>query len=262
MIRALFTASTGMQAQQLNLDNIAHNLANVNTTGFKRSRVDFQDLLYQTLRSAGARVAAGAEVPSGLQVGHGSRAVATQKIFIQGNFQQTENPLDLVIEGTGFFQVLLPDGTQAYSRAGAFKLDGQGRIVTSDGFTLQPVITIPPDAGNISIGTDGTVSVVPAGAQTPQQAGQIQLARFSNPGGLNAVGRNLFLPTSASGNPVVGQPGSDGLGSLSQGFLEMSNVSVVEEMVNLIAAQRAFEVNAKAVQTADEMLNQANNMRR
>ena len=262
MIRALFTASTGMQAQQLHLDTISHNLANVNTTGFKRSRVDFQDLLYQTLRSAGTRVAAGAEVPSGLQVGHGSRAVATQKIFMQGNFQQTENPLDLVIEGTGFFQVLLPDGTQAYTRAGAFKLDGLGRVVTSDGFVLQPGISIPPDAGSISIGTDGTVSVVSGAAATPKEVGKIELARFSNPGGLNAIGRNLYLPTSASGGAVGGAPASEGFGSLSQGFLEMSNVSVVEEMVNLIAAQRAFEVNAKAVQTADEMLNQANNMRR
>lgn len=262
MIRALFTASTGMQAQQLNLDTISHNLANVNTTGFKRSRVDFQDLLYQTLRSAGTRVANGAEVPSGLQVGHGSRAVATQKIFMQGNFQQTENPLDVVIEGAGFFQVLLPDGTQAYSRAGAFKLDGQGRVVTSDGFVLQPSISIPPDAANISIGTDGTVSVVSGNSSSPTEVGKIQLARFSNAGGLNAIGRNLYLPTAASGNAVVGQPASEGLGALSQGFLEMSNVSVVEEMVNLIAAQRAFEVNAKAVQTADEMLNQANNMRR
>jgi flagellar basal-body rod protein FlgG len=261
MIRALFTASTGMQAQQLNLDTIAHNLANVNTTGFKRSRVDFQDLLYQTLRPAGTRMASGAEVPSGLQVGHGSRAVATHKVFMQGNFQQTENPLDLVIEGSGFFQVQLPDGGQAYTRAGAFKLDSQGRIVTSDGFALQPAITIPPDATSISIGSDGTVSAI-AASQTPQQAGQIQLARFSNPGGLSAMGRNLFLVTSASGNPVVGQPGNEGFGSVSQGFLEMSNVSVVEEMVNLVAAQRAFEINAKAVQTADEMLNQANNMRR
>ena len=262
MIRALFTASTGMQAQQLNLDTIAHNLANVNTTGFKRSRVDFQDLLYQTLRSAGTQVASGAEVPSGLQVGHGSRPVATQKIFMQGNFSQTGNPLDLTIEGTGFFLVLLPDGAQAYTRAGAFKLDGQGRIVTSDGFPLQPGLSIPPDAESISVGSDGSISVTIPGSKDPQKLGQIQLARFTNPGGLNAIGRNLFLTTAASGNAIVGQPASEGFGSVGQGLLEMSNVSVVEEMVNLITAQRAFEVNAKAVQTADEMLNQANNMRR
>lgn len=262
MIRALFSAATGMQAQQLNLDTIANNLANVNTSGFKRSRVDFQDLLYQTLRAAGTQVAAGAEVPSGLQVGHGSRPVATQKIFMQGNFNQTGNPLDLVIEGAGFFQVLLPDGAQAYTRAGTFKLDGQGRIVTSDGFALQPGLSIPPDSESITFGSDGTLSVITPGSQSAQKVGQIQLARFTNPGGLNAMGRNLFLPTSASGNAIVGQPASEGFGSVGQGLLEMSNVSVVEEMVNMITAQRAFEVNAKAVQTADEMLNQANNMRR
>lgn len=262
MIRALFTASTGMQAQQLNLDTIAHNLANVNTTGFQRSRVDFQDLLYQTLRPAGVRLANGIEVPTGIQVGHGSRAAATQKIFLQGNFQQTESPLDLVIEGPGFFSVLQADGTPAYTRAGSFKLDGQGRIVTSEGLPVQPTITIPPDAKDISIGSDGSVLVLTAGNDTPEQVGQLELARFANPGGLNAVGRNLYLPTGASGNAVVAQPGTDGLGLLGQGFLEMSNVSVVEEMVNLISAQRAFEVNAKAVQTADEMLNQANNTRR
>lgn len=262
MIRALFTASTGMQAQQLNLDAIAHNLANVNTTGFKRSRVDFQDLLYQTLRPAGVTLANGVEIPTGIQVGHGSRAAATQKIFSQGNFQQTQSPLDMVIEGPGFFPVVQPDGTLAYTRAGSFKQDGQGRIVTSDGLPLQPTITIPPDATSITIGSDGTVSVMTDPSQPPQQVGQIELAGFSNPGGLNAQGRNLFLPTAASGNAAVAQPGANGLGLIGQGFLEMSNVSVVEEMVNLISAQRAFEVNAKAVQTADEMLNQANNTRR
>lgn len=262
MIRALFTAATGMEAQQLNLDAIAHNLANVNTTGFKRSRVDFQDLLYQTLRPAGLTLASGTQIPTGIQVGHGSRAAATQKMFSQGNFQQTQSPLDLVIEGPGFFPVLRPDGTAAYTRAGSFKLDGQGRIVTSDGLPLQPTITIPPDATTISVGSDGTISVLADPSQPPQQVGQLELAGFANPGGLNAIGRNLFLPTEASGNPTLAQPGNDGLGTIGQGFLESSNVSVVEEMVNLIAAQRAFEVNAKAVQTADEMLNQANNTRR
>lgn len=261
MIRALFTAATGMQAQQLNLDVIANNLANVNTNGFKRSRIDFQDLLYQTLRPAGTRVG-GTEIPTGIQVGHGTRPVATQKIFAQGNFQQTENPLDLVIEGDGFFQLLRPDGTIAYSRAGSFKRDSQGQIVNPDGLVLQPAITIPEDAVSISVSNDGTFSVTTASSTTPQQLGQIELARFSNPAGLNAVGRNLFLVSEASGAATTGQPGQQGLGSLGQGFLEMSNVSVVEEMVNMIAAQRAFEVNSKAIKTADEMLALANNVTR
>jgi flagellar basal-body rod protein FlgG len=262
MIRALFTAATGMQAQQLNLDTIANNLANVNTTGFKKNRVDFQDLLYQTLRPAGTRVVAGVEVPTGIQVGHGTRPVATQKIWSQGNFQQTDNPLDIVIEGDGFFQLNRPDGTIAYTRAGAFKRDSQGRIVNSDGYVLQPAIALPDDTVSISIGTDGTVSIVTSGSTTPTQLGQIELARFVNPAGLNAIGKNLFLPTGASGQPTTGQPGQNGFGSLNQGYLEMSNVSVVEEMVQMIAAQRAFEVNSKAVKSADEMLSISNNMTR
>lgn len=262
MIRALFTAATGMQAQQLNLDTIANNLANVNTTGFKRNRVDFQDLLYQTLRPAGTRMAGGVEVPTGIQVGHGTRPVATQKLWSQGNFQQTENPLDLVIEGDGFFQLTRPDGTIAYTRAGAFKRDSQGQVVNSDGYVLQPAITIPDDTVSISIGSDGTVSVITAGQSTPQQLGQIELARFVNPAGLNAIGKNLFLPTAASGQPTTGQPGQEGFGAINQGFLEMSNVSVVEEMVQMIAAQRAFEVNSKAIRSADEMLSISNNMTR
>jgi flagellar basal-body rod protein FlgG len=261
VIRALFTASTGMQAQQLNLDTIANNLANVNTSGFKRTRVDFQDLLYQTLRPAGTRTGNG-EVPTGLQVGHGTRPVATQKIFAQGNFQQTENQLDLVIEGDGFFQVVRPDGTTAYTRSGAFKRDSQGQVVNSDGLILQPALTIPQDTLNIAVGSDGVVSVTVAGSTTPQQLGTIELARFANPAGLNATGRNLFSPTQASGTPTTGQPGQQGFGSLSQGFLESSNVSVVEEMVSMIAAQRAFEVNSKAIKTADEMLALANNVTR
>jgi len=262
MIRALFTAATGMQAQQLNLDTVANNLANVNTTGFKRNRVDFQDLLYQTLRPAGTRVTNGVEVPTGIQVGHGTRAVATQKIWSQGNFQQTDNPLDLVIEGDGFFQVNRSDGTIAYTRAGAFKRDGQGQIVNSDGYLLQPAIRLPDDTTSISIGTDGTLSVVTAATTTPQQLGQIELARFVNPAGLNAIGKNLFLPTAASGQPQTGTPGDKGLGAINQGFIESSNVSVVEEMVNMIAAQRAFEVNSKAIKSADEMLAIANQMSR
>jgi flagellar basal-body rod protein FlgG len=262
MIRALYTSSTGMEAQQLNLDTIANNLANVNTTGFKRTRVDFQDLLYQTASAAGASVASGAAIPTGIQVGLGARPIATQRIFSQGDFQQTENPLDLVIEGDGFFQVLRPDGSTAYTRSGAFKKDASGRVVTSDGFLIQPGIVIPPDTTVITIGTDGTVSVNVAGQTTSQQVGQLQLARFPNPAGLSAVGRNLFIPTGASGDATVATPGTQGVGTLAQGFLEMANVRVVEEMVNMITSQRAYEANSKAIQTADEMLAISNNIRR
>ena len=240
MIRALYTSSSGMEAQQLNLDAIANNLANVNTTGFKRTRVDFQDLLYQTFRPAGASVAQGATIPTGIQVGLGARPVATQKIFSQGDFQQTENPLDLVIEGEGFFQLVRPDGTTGYTRAGAFKKDGTGRVVTSDGFLLQPGLVVPPDATTVTVGTDGTVTVNVAGQTAPQQVGQLQLARFANPAGLTSVGRNIYLPTPASGDAVVGTPGQTGMGTLAQGFLESSNVKVVEEMVNMITSQRAY----------------------
>lgn len=262
MIRALFTAATGMQAQQINLDTVANNLANVNTTGFKRNRVDFQDLLYQTLRAPGTRVTAGAEVPTGIQVGHGTRPVATQKIWTQGNFQQTENPLDLVIEGDGFFQLARPDGTIAYTRAGTFKRDSQGQIVNSDGLVLQPALTLPQDTTSVTVGADGTVSVLSSSATTPTQLGQIELARFMNAAGLNAIGKNLFTATQASGTPTTGVPGLLGLGTLGQGFLESSNVSVVEEMVQMIAAQRAFEANSKAIKSADEMLAIANNVQR
>ena len=262
MMRSLWTAASGMSGQQFTIDIIANNLANVNTSGYKKSRVDFQDLLYQTLRFAGTPVTAGAEIPNGIQVGHGVRPVATVKIFSQGTFRETENPLDLVIEGDGFFRVLLPDGTVAYTRDGAFKKDSQGRIVTSDGFPLEPEIIIPDDAVEVSVGTDGTVSVVQLGDTEPITIGQIELARFVNPAGLRSYGRNLFLATAASGPPIEGQPGMDGLGAVAQGFLEMSNVQVVEEMVNLILAQRAYDANSKAIQASDEMLNTANNLRR
>ena len=262
MIRALYTSSSGMQAQQVNLDAIANNLANVNTAGFKRSRADFQDLLYRTFRSPGTVGAQGITIPTGIQVGHGTRLVATQQIFSQGDFQETDNPLDLVIEDTGFFQILRPDGTTAYTRSGAFKKDGTGRLVTSDGFLLQPAITIPNDATSVTVGTDGTVSVTIPNQTNAQQIGSIQLARFINPGGLLSIGRSLFVPTSASGDPIVANPGIDGMGTVAQGFLEMSNVKVVEEMVNMITSQRAYEANSKAIQTADEMLSIANNMRR
>jgi flagellar basal-body rod protein FlgG len=262
MMRALWTAASGMIGQQFKIDTTANNLANVNTTGFKKSRVDFQDLLYQTDKHAGTPVTAGSQVPTGIQVGHGVRTVATQKLFTQGTYQQTDNDYDLVIEGDGFFQVLLPDGGIRYTRDGAFKLDSDGRIVTSDGFPLEPEIRIDRDAREVSIGSDGTVSVMRPGDDRPQEIGRIELARFINPAGLKSAGSNLFEATAASGEPIIGIPGLDGFGDLAQGFLEMSNVQVVEEMVSMIVAQRAYETNSKAIQAADEMLQTANNLRR
>lgn len=262
MMRSLYTAASGMAGQQFNIDTIANNLSNVNTTGFKKSRADFQDLLYQSVRFAGTPVTAGAQIPTGMQIGHGVRPVATQKLFTQGTFKPTDNALDLVIEGDGFFQILMPDGTIGYTRDGAFKRDGQGRIVTSDGFYLEPEIVIPEDALQVAIGADGTVTVTVAGDNDPQTIGQIELARFVNPAGLQSAGRNLFLATAASGIPLVGTPGLDGFGNLAQGFLEMSNVQVVEEMVAMITSQRAYEVNSRAIQASDDMLQTANNLRR
>ncbi len=262
MMRSLWTAASGMVGQQFKIDTISNNLANVNTTGFKRSRVDFQDLLYHTVKFAGTPVTAGAQVPTGIQIGHGVRPVATQKIFGQGTFQQTDNPLDLVIEGDGFFQVLLPDGGTRYTRDGAFKLDSSGRMVTSDGFPLEPEVLIPEDAVSVSVGSDGTVSVVQPGGTEPQEIGRVELARFVNPAGLKSDGRNLFTATAATGDAFVGTPGLDGFGALAQGFLEMSNVQVVEEMVSMIVAQRAYETNSKAIQASDDMLQTANNLRR
>lgn len=262
MMRALWTSATGMMAQQLNMDVVANNLANVNTTGFKRSRVDFQDLLYQSTREAGTTVAKGAVVPTGAQTGLGTRTGAIQKIYSQGDFQQTDNPLDMVIEGDGFFQVLMPDGNTAYTRDGTFKMSSEGKLVTSDGYALQPELSVPTGATSISIGTDGTVSVTMPNQTAPQELGQIQIARFLNPAGLQSVGRNLALPTASSGDAAVGTPGLDGLGTISQGLIERSNVQVVEEMVNMIVAQRAYEINSKAITTADEMLSTANNLRR
>lgn len=262
MMRALWTSATGMMAQQLNMDVVANNLANVNTSGFKRSRVDFQDLLYQSTREAGTTVAKGATVPTGAQTGLGTRTAAIQKIYSQGDFQQTDNPLDLVIEGDGFFQVLMPDGNTSYTRDGTFKLSAEGKMVTSDGYALQPELTIPTGATSISIGTDGTVSVTMPNQTQPQELGQIQIARFLNPAGLQSIGRNLALPTASSGEATVGTPGLDGLGTVAQGVVERSNVKVVEEMVNMIVAQRAYEINSKAITTADEMLGIANNLRR
>jgi flagellar basal-body rod protein FlgG len=261
MLRSLFIAATGMEAQKLSIDVISNNLANVNTTGFKKSRADFQDLLYQTIRTPGATSAEGSEIPSGIQVGMGVKPVAVQKIFQQGDFVQTGNKLDTVIEGDGFYQILLPDGTTAYSRSGSFKLDSDGRIVNSDGYPLEPAITIPSNTTDISISSDGKISVIQAGSTTPKQIGQIELANFINPGGLNALGKNLFQQTGSSGDPTTGNPGTNGLGSIGQGYVEMSNVNVVEEMVNMIVSQRAYEINSKAVQASDQMLQVANNLR-
>lgn len=262
MLRSLFIAATGMEAQKLNIDVISNNLANVNTAGFKKSRADFQDLIYQTLRAAGATSAEGVQVPSGIQVGLGVKPVAVQKLFQQGDFANTGNSLDLVIEGEGFFQVLMPDGTVSYSRSGAFKLDSEGRIVNSDGYPLEPGISIPANTLNITVGIDGKITVLQAGNSTPVEIGQLELAKFTNPGGLNAVGRNLFLPTAASGEAITGSPALGGFGTISQGFIELSNVNVVEEMVNMIVSQRAYEINSKAVQASDEMLQVANNLKR
>jgi len=260
MIRALYSAASGLQAQQLNIDVIANNLANVNTAGFKQSRAEFQDLLYQNGRAAGAASSTSTEYPVGLQVGLGSRPVATTRLFTQGDFRQTGNPLDMVIEGQGFFQVRQPSGETAYTRAGSFHLNREGAIVTADGGLLDPQISIPPDALTITVAADGTVSVTQPGQAQAQQVGTIQLANFPNPAGLNAIGRNLFLPTASSGEATTGTPGENGIGTVNQGFLEQSNVSVVEEMVNMIVGQRAYEINSKVVKTADEMLQTMNNV--
>lgn len=262
MIRSLWTAATGMAAQQMNIDVISNNLANVNTNGFKKGRADFQDLMYQTLRTPGMTAAQGAQVPTGIQIGLGTRLASVQKVFTAGQVKSTENPLDLAIEGDGFFQITRPDGTTAYTRDGSFKLDSQGRMVTTDGYPLDPEITIDPDTTSVSIGADGTVSVTKSGQTASEQKGQIKIAKFVNPAGLMSVGGNLYTKSEASGEPVTDTPGQNGLGTLAQRTLEGSNVQVVDEMVNMITAQRAYEVNSKAIQTADEMLNIANNLRR
>lgn len=257
MLRALWTAASGMSAQQLNVDTISNNLANVNTTGFKRQRVDYQDLFYQTLREPGTEPGS----PNGLEVGMGAYPVATQKIFAGGELQRTDTPLDLAIEGTGFFQVGLADGTTAYSRSGTFRLDSDGKIVSPDGYALQPEITVPPDAQEIVINTNGTVSVRTSGATLPTVVGTIELASFSNPAGLRSLGHSLYAESPASGTPVTGTAGLDGMGQIRQGMLEGSNVSVVDEMVGMITAQRAYELSAKAIQTADDMIRISNNLR-
>ncbi|HDH06247.1 MAG TPA: flagellar basal-body rod protein FlgG [Nitrospirae bacterium] len=262
MDRSLFIAATGMEAQRINIDVIANNLANVNTGGFKKSRADFQELLYQNIKTAGAVSADGSEIPTGIQIGLGVKPAAVQKIFQQGDFISTGNSLDLVIEGKGFFQVSTPDGEIAYTRAGAFKLDSEGNIVNSDGYAMEPSITIPSNTLEMTITSDGTVSVLQPGSNTSVQVGQIETAQFINPGGLKALGKNLFSTTGSSGEAATGNPGSEGLGTINQGFLEMSNVNVVEEMVNMIVSQRAYELNSKVIQSTDEMLQLANNLKR
>ena len=261
MLRALYSAASGMTAQQMNVDNIAHNLANANTVGFKMRRAQFQDLLYQNVVQPGASAGQQTVVPSGLQVGLGTRPVSNEIIFQQGNFTETDNPLDVVIQGRGFFQVRRPSGDLAYTRAGTFQLDRDGNLVTADGDPLEPQITLPPEAQSVTIAADGTVSYMLPGQTQAQVAGQIQLANFPNPAGLNSLGDGLFTPTDASGDPTVGNPGGqEGLGSLLQNYVEQSNVSVVEEFINLIVSQRAYEANSKVVKAADEMYQQVNNV--
>jgi flagellar basal-body rod protein FlgG len=263
MMRSLWSAASGMRAQQLRMDNISHNLANVSTTGYKKSRVDFQDLLYQTLISPGTPVALGTRIPTGMQVGVGTKPVAIQKIYKMGSLYETGNPLDIAITGDGFFQILLPDGSTGYTRDGSFKMDADGKIVTSDGYILQPEIVIPTDAIDISITPDGSVFVMLAGEIEPTEVGKIETVKFVNPAGLSAaMGKNILKETAASGTPFPGIPGTIGLGELAQGFLEMSNVQVVDEMVNMIVTQRAYEFNATAVRTSDQMLREAIGLKR
>lgn len=254
MVRSLWISKTGLDAQQTKLDVISNNLANVSTNGFKRSRAVFEDLLYQTIRQPGAQSSQQTQLPSGLQLGTGVRPVATESIFAQGGLQQTDNPRDIAINGQGFFQVLMPDGTTAYTRDGAFQSDINGQFVTSSGFVIQPAITVPPNALSITIARDGTVSALVPGAATPIQVGNIQLATFINPAGLQKAGENLFLQTASSGTPNTNAPGTNGTGLLQQGFVETSNVNVVEELVNMIQTQRAYEINSRAIETSDQML--------
>jgi flagellar basal-body rod protein FlgG len=260
MIRSLWIAKTGLEAQQTNIDVISNNLANVSTNGFKRSRPVFEDLLYQTLRQPGAQSSQQTQLPTGLQLGTGVRPVAVERMHTQGNLQQTGNALDLAINGKGFFQVLMPDGTTSYSRDGSFQTDSQGQLVTSSGYAVQPAITIPADALSVTIAKDGTVSVTQPGSPNATQVGSLQLAGFINPAGLQSIGENLYLETAASGTPSANTPGTNGLGVLNQSFVETSNVNVVEELVNMIQAQRAYEINSKAITTSDQMLQKLSQM--
>jgi flagellar basal-body rod protein FlgG len=254
MIRSLYVAKTGLEAQQTQLDVVSNNLANVGTTGFKRSRAVFEDLVYQNLRQVGGQSSDQTRLPSGLQVGTGVHVVATERIHAQGNMTKTDNPKDIAINGSGFFQVLMPDGTTSYTRDGSFQTDKDGQLVTASGFTIQPPITIPQNATSMTVGRDGIVSVTQAGSTATVQVGQLQLATFLNPAGLESKGENLYTETDSSGAPNLLNPGLDGAGILSQGYTEASNVNVVEELVNMIATQRAYEINSKAIQSSDQML--------
>jgi flagellar basal-body rod protein FlgG len=254
MMRSLWISKTGMEAQQTQLDAISHNLANTATNGYKRGHAVFEDLMYQNLRQAGANTSEGTALPTGLQMGLGTRAVGMARNFSQGNLQSTGNPLDMAIKGHGFFQVQMPDGSTAYTRDGSFQLNGQGQIVTQNGYVVQPGITVPANAQAVTIGTDGTVSVTLPNQTTPQALGQIQLAAFVNPAGLEPRGENLYVETVSSGAPATGAPLANGLGSLAQNYVETSNVNMVEELVTMIQTQRAYEINSKAIQTSDQML--------
>ncbi|MCA9512026.1 MAG: flagellar basal-body rod protein FlgG [Myxococcota bacterium] len=253
-MRALFTAATGMNAQQARMDAIANNLANVNTTGFKRANAEFQDLFYETLAAPGAPTGDGSALPGGVQIGHGVKLASVVRDFAHGERVRTDRPLDLAIEGDGFLQVQKPGGETLYTVAGALQLDRDGNIVTQEGYPILPSITVPPDAQDLTIARDGTVSVTQPGAATATAIGQIQLARFVNPSGLRALGSNLYAPTEASGDPETGTPDADGFGSIAQGFLEASNVNVAEELVKMILAQRGFEMNSRVIQAGDEMM--------
>lgn len=261
MLRSLHIAATGMSAQEAHLEGISNNIANANTTGYKKQRVEFQDLLYQTVRAAGTQTSATATAPSGLQFGSGVRVAGMARVFSQGATLVTNNQLDLTIEGSGFFVIQQANGSPAYTRAGSFQLDAQGQIVTAEGYPLEPAVTIPQDAAGVTIGADGTVSVTTANQPQPTQVGQLTIATFVNPAGLEAIGHNLFTQTAASGDPQVGAPGSEGRGALLQGALERANVDVVEEMVGLIAAQRSYEINSKVITAADDMLRAATQLR-
>ena len=254
MLRSLWISKTGMEAQQLQLDNISHNLANVATTGYKKSHAEFEDLIYQNLRQSGSASSDQTQLPNGLQVGLGVRPVATPRDVTQGSLQQTGNTLDVAISGNGFLQVTMPDGTTGYTRDGSLKLDANGQVVTNNGYVVQPGITFPPNAQSISIAADGTVTATLPGTATPSTLGQLQLANFANPAGLDPKGENLYAETASSGSPSTAAPGTNGLGRLQQGFLETSNVNVVEELVSMISTQRAYELNSKAIQTSDQML--------
>jgi flagellar basal-body rod protein FlgG len=260
MIRSLWIAKTGLDAQQTQMDVVANNLANVSTNGFKRSRAVFEDLLYQTIRQPGAQSSQQSQIPSGLQIGTGVRPVAAERIHTQGNLQQTGNQLDVAIQGSGFFQVLMPDGTTAYTRDGAFQSNSQGQLVTSNGFTIQPAVTIPANATSVTIGTDGVVSVTQPGTPAPVQVGSMQLATFINSAGLQSLGSNLYQETASSGTPNTTVPGTNGSGTLNQSYVETSNVNVVEEMVNMIQTQRAYEINSKAITASDQMLQKLSQM--